>query len=202
MSKTTRLIVLALVASLGCTSEGKKDDRQKWEVNAGKRTPTREARSRAAFKAAFPVFMHPRCLNCHPAGDRPLAGEDSHLHAQNVQRGADGRGKLALRCMACHQDANLPGENMPPGYPDWRLPAAAMPMVFQGHTPATLAKQLKDPAKNGGKSLEQLLDHVSKDGLVLRCWEPGDGRSVPPLSQAEFAARMKEWVETGAAIPD
>src|SRR2546428_9932466 len=38
-----------------------------------------DAGSRAAFLAAYPVFMHPRCLNCHPRGDAPLQGEDSHI---------------------------------------------------------------------------------------------------------------------------
>jgi hypothetical protein len=32
------------------------------------------SRARAAFMKAYPVFMHPRCLNCHPAGDTPLQG--------------------------------------------------------------------------------------------------------------------------------
>src|SRR4051794_8897291 len=48
-----------------------------------------EIASRDAFLAAYPVFMHPRCLNCHPVGDVPLVGEDSHPHLQNVRRGPD-----------------------------------------------------------------------------------------------------------------
>src|SRR5262245_64601330 len=51
-----------------------------------------EAASRAAFRAVYPVFMHPRCMNCHPAGDVPLQGDDSHPHLQNVKRGPDGKG--------------------------------------------------------------------------------------------------------------
>ena len=68
--------------------------------------------SRAAFLDVYKVLMHPRCMNCHPAGDAPLQGEDSHPHAQNVKRGADGKGLYALKCANCHQDANLPGENI------------------------------------------------------------------------------------------
>ncbi len=45
-----------------------------------------DAAARAAFLAAAPVFTHPRCQNCHPAGDAPLQGDDSHPHAQNVKR--------------------------------------------------------------------------------------------------------------------
>src|SRR5688572_11603649 len=52
----------------------------------------REKESAQAFIKAYRVFMHPRCMNCHPVGDAPLQGDDSHIHAQNVTRGPDGKG--------------------------------------------------------------------------------------------------------------
>ena len=61
---------------------------------------------------------------------------------------------------------------------------------------------MKDPRQNGNKTLEQLLHHVAEDKLVLAGWEPGDGRTKPPLSHAEFAKRFREWVEKGAASPE
>src|SRR6266567_3900224 len=97
------------------------------------------AASREAFLQVYKVFTSPRCLNCHPSGDVPLQGDDSHPHLQNVKRGEDGRGKYALKCASCHQDVNLPGENMPPGNPTWQLPRKAMPLVFQGKSPRQLA---------------------------------------------------------------
>jgi hypothetical protein len=160
------------------------------------------AASRAAFLAVYAVLMSPRCMNCHPAGNAPLQGDDSHIHAQGVKRGADGKGLYALKCAACHQEANLPGLNMPPGNPRWHLPAAVMPLVFQGLSPRELALQLKDPRRNGGKTLDQLVEHVSHDGLVLGAWKPGEGRTLPPFPHAEFAARFKEWVDKGAAVPE
>ena len=162
-----------------------------------------EAASRAAFLAAYPVFMHPRCMNCHPAGDVPLQGEDSHPHLQNVKRGPDGRGLYALKCRNCHQDQNLSGEGMPPGHPEWRLPPANMRMVFQGKTPAELARQLKDPKRNGGKTLEEIIKHVSDDSLVRQSgWSPAEGKSKPPLTHEEFTARIREWIAKGAAVPE
>jgi hypothetical protein len=165
-------------------------------------TPREEAASRAAFLAAYPVFMHPRCMNCHPVGDVPLQGEDSHPHLQNVKRGPDGKGLYALKCKNCHQDKNLPGEDMPPGHPEWHLPPANTPMVFQGRSPAQLARQLKDAKQNGGKTLEEIIRHVAEDSLVLSGWNPAEGRTKPPLSHAEFTAKMREWIEKGAAIPE
>jgi hypothetical protein len=166
------------------------------------RTPEDDAASRKAFLAAYKVLMHPRCMNCHPAGDAPLQGDDSHPHAQNVQRGPGGMGQYALKCANCHQTTNLPGENMPPGNPTWRLPPPGMKMVFQGRTPGELASQLKDTKRNGGKTLEQILRHVSEDKLVLWGWDPGDGRTKPPLSHAEFVQKMREWIERGAVCPE
>ncbi len=160
------------------------------------------AASRAAFLEAYKVFMHPRCMNCHPAGDRPLQGDDSHVHTQNVQRGLFGRGLYALRCTCCHQDANLPGENMPPGNPMWRLPSSDTRMVFEGKTPHQLALQLKDPKQNGGRTLKQILEHVTDDRLVLWGWDPGDGRTKPPISHDQFDQKMREWIDGGAAAPE
>lgn len=192
------LAALAAIA-LGCQTE----PRNPGSGSDRKSTPTSAdaAASRAAFLAAYPVFMHPRCLNCHPSGDVPLQGDDSHPHAQNVKRGPEGKGLYALKCANCHQNANLPGLNMPPGNPNWHMLPPNMRMVFEGRTPAELARQLKDPAQNGGRTLEQLLHHVSEDKLVLGGWDPGDGRTKPPISHAEFAGKMREWIEKGAAIP-
>jgi hypothetical protein len=164
--------------------------------------PKDDAAARAAFEAAFKVFMHPRCMNCHPAGDAPLQGDDSHPHAQNVKRGPDGNGKYALKCADCHQLANLPGENMPPGNPNWHLPRPDMPLVFEGKSQRDLARQLLDPKTNGGKTLAELIHHVAQDKLVVGCWEPGDGRTKPPVSHSEFVRQFRDWVEKGAAVPE
>jgi hypothetical protein len=195
------LLVLALANPLWCAappsaSGGSVSERTR---SAGRQD---DAGARAAFLEAYKVFMHPRCMNCHPSGDLPLQGEDSHPHGQNVKRGPDGKGKYALKCSNCHQETNLPGENMPPGNPNWHLPPPEMRMVFQGKTPGELAHQLQDPRLNGGKTLEQLLHHVSDDQLVIGCWDPGAGRSKPPLSHAQFVRAVREWIEKGAAAPE
>lgn len=158
--------------------------------------------SKKAFLAAYSVLMHPRCMNCHPAGDVPLQGEDSHLHTMNVQRGHDGKGLYALKCSNCHQPENSPGLHMPPGNPNWHLPPADMKMVFEGKSPRELAAQLLNPSLNGHKTKEQLIEHVTFDKLVLAGWNPGEGRALPPLTHEEFAKQFRRWIETGAYLPD
>jgi hypothetical protein len=161
-----------------------------------------EDTSRAAFLQVYRVLTSPRCQNCHPAGDAPLQGDDSHVHLQNVKRGADGHGVYGMRCDTCHQTKNLSGEHMPPGNPKWSLPLPEQKMVFVGRSPGELCRQLKDPKQNGGRTLAMLLDHVANDDLVGWAWNPGDGRTLPPLSRLETAAQMKVWVEGGAACPE
>jgi mono/diheme cytochrome c family protein len=175
-------------------------------VGAGKPTPKSPkpdaAASREAFLQVYKVFTSPRCQNCHPAGDAPLQGDDSHVHLQYVKRGKDGHGVYGMRCNTCHQTSNLPGEHMPPGNPKWALPPPEHKMVFVGRSPAELCRQLKDPSQTGGRGLKQLLDHVSSDDLVGWGWDPGQGRTLPPLSRAETSAQMKTWIDGGAACPE
>ena len=158
--------------------------------------------SKKAFLNAYRVLMHPRCMNCHPVGDAPLQGEDSHVHDMSVKRGPDGKGLYALKCSNCHQSTNTPGLHMPPGNPNWHLPPENMKMVFEGKSARELAIQLIDMTKNGGKTKEQLVEHVTSDKLVLSGWSPGEGRALPPLAHKEFAQQFKLWIESGAYAPD
>src|SRR5688572_18337944 len=136
-----------------------------------------DSAAKRAFSEAAPVFFHPRCMNCHPVGDRPLQGDQSLPHAMNVQRGKDGLGRPGMRCTSCHQTENLPGVHMPPGAPNWHLTHPKTPMVFEKTSVGDLCRQLKDPARNGGKTVAQIVEHVSHDKLVLWGWHPGDGRN-------------------------
>ena len=85
------------------------------------------ARSRALFEESAKVITSPRCMNCHPAGDRPLQGNDKHLHEPPVARGADGAGTPGNICAGCHTERNftLPAPAVSyssiPGHPRWHL---------------------------------------------------------------------------------
>jgi len=153
-----------------------------------------------AFMDVYKVLMSPRCMNCHPAGDVPLTGDNSQLHNMFPKRGKDGKGVYAMKCSNCHQPTNIEGLNKPPGHPNWHLPPANMKMIFQGRTPNQLAKQLVNPKTNGNKTLAQLIAHAD-DGLVKAGWNPGEGRTVPPLSHEEFKKAWVKWITTGAYAP-
>jgi hypothetical protein len=159
------------------------------------------AKSLRAFREVASVLTSPRCLNCHVADDGPLQGDDDHPHAMNVKRGADGKGSAALRCFACHQSENAAVFHGPPGAADWQLPPPKTPMAWKGLSTGELCRTLKDPAKNGNRSLQDLIGHMDTS-LVRWAWNPGPGRTLPPLSHDEFVSRLKEWIETGAACPN
>lgn len=153
------------------------------------------------FGALTPVLRHPRCLNCHSTGDFPRQGDDGHQHAMNVRRGTNGLGVTAEKCPTCHQDHNLAGLHLPPGAPNWRLPPAVTPMIWQGRTDGEICAQIKDPKQNGGKSLQKIVEHMAEDKLVAWGWNPGEGRNPVPISHDEFSTRVKAWAAAGAPCP-
>jgi hypothetical protein len=150
------------------------------------------------------VLQHPRCQNCHPSGDVPLQGDDSHLHNQNIQRGPAGAGMVGAECTTCHRDANPPdtfGVHLPPGVAKgWHMPTPEARLVFVGVAPGALCEQVKDPSRNGGKDATALRAHLD-DELVVWAWQPGNGRSLPPVSHKDFVAAWETWFAAGAPCP-
>ena len=194
----TVLSILIFIVAVGA-SAFRKDDAPVKEIKLSMINRD-SVESVKAFETVYKVLMSPRCMNCHPAGDIPLQGDDSHLHAMAPKRGVDGKGVYAMKCSNCHQDTNTPGLHTPPGNPEWHLPLAAMKMVFEGKTAHELAKQLVDKKQNGNKDTKKLIEHAD-DGLVLAGWNPGEGRTLPPVSHAEFKKAWLTWIKKGAYAP-
>jgi hypothetical protein len=142
------------------------------------------ARSASLFSEAGKVLTHPRCVNCHPAGDRPRQGDVRPLHQPPVERGEDGFGLPAMRCSICHQAANFERAGVP-GNPGWHL--APHEMGCEGKTLAQICEQIKDPARNGGRSLEDIVHHVGEDHLVGWAWAPGGDRRPRPAHRRKRA---------------
>lgn len=107
---------------------------------------------------------------------------------------------MSPRCMNCHQPGNTPGLRTPPGNPKWALPPADMRMVFQNKSAHDLALQIMDYSRNGHKNKEQLIEHA-RDTLVKWGWNPGEGRSLPPLNYQEFVKAWDTWINNGGYAP-
>jgi hypothetical protein len=157
------------------------------------------ARSAAIFTELGKVLTHPRCLNCHPAGDRPRQGDLGRLHQPPVWRGADGFGLPAMRCPICHLKADFAPAGVP-GNPIWHL--APREMGWEGKTLGEICAQIKDPARNGNRTLASLIEHIGEDHLVGWAWEPGYGRQSAPGTQKQAGALVEAWIDTGAACPN
>jgi len=170
-------------------------------------TTPRESISQDAtsdFDKVMQVVTHTRCMNCHPSGDRPLQGDDSHLHYFNVQRGEDGHGMPAAQCNTCHHEENNEFSGVP-GAPHWHL--APRSMGWGGLNRVQIARKILDPESNGGRTPEDIAKHMTEDALVLWAFEPGinaagEKREVPPVSKEDYIKAVKNWIAAGAQIPN
>ena len=157
----------------------------------------------AAWDAVYRVFSHPRCANCHVQDDRPRWSGSHYgktrVHGMNVQRGVDGLGNPGLRCTTCHQEENAAIGHGPPGAPAWHLAPAEM--AWWQKSSKEICEQVKDPARNGNRTLDEIALHVRDDGLVAWGWAPGMGREPAPGSAQETYRLLKQWEAAGAPCP-
>jgi hypothetical protein len=160
-------------------------------------------RSAALFTEAGKVIQHPRCLNCHPATRMPTQGDAMLAHVPFMNAVDDNHGPRGLPCATCHGSENTPtfsaGIASVPGSAHWQL--APIEMAWQELTLPQICAQLKDPKRNGSRSLEQIVTHMSTDHLVGWAWEPGAGRSKAPGTHEAFGALIAAWVKSGAHCP-
>jgi hypothetical protein len=60
---------------------------------------------------------------------------------------------------------------------------------------------MKDPRRNGGRSLELLHEHLAHDDLVAWGWTPGSGRDPVPGTQEELGELIRAWIDTRCRVP-
>jgi hypothetical protein len=160
-------------------------------------------RSAALFVEAGKIIQSPRCLNCHPATRMPTQGDEMRKHVPFMVANDNNHGPKGLPCATCHGTANsrtfAAGIASVPGNAHWQL--APIEMAWQGLTLPQICEQLKDPKRNGARSLAQIVTHMNTDHLVGWAWEPGEGRAKAPGTQEGFGALVAAWVKTGAHCP-
>ncbi len=158
----------------------------------------RRERSLALFAEAGKVITHPRCMNCHPATERPTQTDAMRPHIPLVVRGQGGMGAPGMTCATCHHEANYDAAGVP-GHPKWHLAPAEM--AWQGKTLGQICEQIKDRSRNGDMDMAALVHHMAEDDLVGWGWNPGKGRTPAPGTQAGFGQLIKAWADTGAYCP-
>jgi hypothetical protein len=65
-----------------------------------------------------------------------------------------------------------------------------------------LCRTLLDPAKNGGRSVDDLVKHMTADPLVRWAWHPGRGRLPPPVPADDLKVALDLWAAAGAPCPN
>jgi hypothetical protein len=199
---TSGIVGLSNFAGISANAQGGNDLRA---PSAFSNITDSQARSRSLFSEAAKVIMNPRCMNCHPAGDSPLQGNDMHRHIPPVVRGEAGSGGPGNQCVACHMQDNYtllePATTYEsiPGHPRWGV--APIEMAWEGKSAGEICAQLKDPKHNGGRDLALLHEHIAHDDLVAWGWNPGSGRDPAPGSQARLGELVQAWIDTGAHCP-
>ena len=198
--------ILIAAASIAAAASSAPDKTPATVVTAGTLKPIsafasikdRKARSLALFTEVGKVIQHPRCINCHPAGDRPTQTDGMRPHMPWVVRADSGMGAPGLRCQTCHHEKNYDVAGVP-GNPKWQLAPAEM--AWQGRTLGQICQQIKDPARNGGKDMAAMIDHMARDELVGWGWHPGGKRTPAPGTQQQFGELFKAWAASGASCP-
>ena len=198
--RTTVVLLSGMLASVFSMAVAQTPARQELQPPSAFQSiadPSR--RSRAIFGEIGKLLTHPRCMSCHPAGDQPLQGADHRIHWPPAKRAG-----LGDTCQACHTDRNVTlhakaSYQSIPGHPRWGL--APLEMAWEGKSPGEICRQIKDKARNGGRDLALLHEHIAKDDLVAWGWNPGAGREPAPGSQ-EIAGRLVQaWIDSGAECP-
>jgi len=164
---------------------------------AGSGREAAPAAASAPFDPIASVLMHPRCLNCHQA-ESPRQTDARIVHRPLVVRGRDGHGAPTQSCQTCHQATNT-ADGFVPGVATWHL--APLSMLWEGRSKRQICEQIKDPARNGGRRGEEVIEHMRGDPLVLWAWNPGAGRTTPPPSHEEFVEALEAWIKAGMPCP-
>ncbi len=75
-------------------------------------------------------------------------------------------------------------------------------MAWEGLSRPQICEAIKDPRKNGNRrTLPEVIEHMKVDPLVIWAWDPGAGRTTPPISHSQFVSALEAWAAAGGPCP-
>lgn len=160
-----------------------------------------------AWSRVYEVTSHPRCANCHtgdsgiPMWSGPSYGK-TRQHGMNISAGESRIGAEHITCGTCHTKSTR-GNSVPHAAPrvnmEWQLaPAEA---DWFGKSSNEICEQLRDPERNGGRTWQELAEHLDHDVVLHWAWNPGGGREPAPYSLIEHINDMLVWGTAGMPCP-
>jgi hypothetical protein len=157
------------------------------------------------FAKIYPVFTHPRCINCHgvvqsfPGMIRSVTGD---THPGDEQ----GSPQVAAECGTCHDES-------PAVEKAWEFTApesmwwVGMDVDRLCALQAAQVKNFNDAAGGAGATVTgSYLNHLTTDPLITQAFNGRAGGAFdenkpaekPPLTRAGFLAAAASWVNAGA----
>ena len=161
-----------------------------------------------AWARVFEVTSHPRCSNCHVGADnRPMWSGPSYgrtrAHGMNINAGESRIGAETLACSTCHayrESLNDTPHAAPQVAADWRL--APVEAEWFGKSSDEICNQLRDPDRNGDRTLLELAEHLDHDVILHWAWTPGGGREPAPYDLQSHVNDILAWGVAGFPCPN
>lgn len=158
----------------------------------------------AAWDRIYAVASHPRCTNCHVGAQQEPMWEgltygEGAVHGMGVQADESRIGAESVPCRTCHVTAGgrVTPAHAPAQIDDaWRLPPVELDWLGEDST--SVCAQLRDPERNDGHEIADLVEHLTRSPFVAWGFAPGGGRSAPPGSPQEMARDVALWGAAGA----
>ncbi len=177
------------------------------EINAPAPGSVSEEQGLTAWSRVFEVASHPRCANCHTGeSDRPMWSGPSYgkarPHGMNIRAGASRMGVETVACQTCHstsEHAQDTAHAAPRVGMAWRL--APPEAHWFNRSSVEICEQLRDPATNGDRTVQQLAEHLNHDLILHWAWHPGPGREPAPYSLLEHINDLLAWGAAGTPCP-
>ena len=165
----------------------------------------------AAWARIYEVTSHPRCSNCHvgpsntPMWSGPSYGPNdgkTRPHGMNINAGDSRIGAEYILCSTCHTTSDRSNDaphQAPRVAAVWQL--APVEAEWFGQSSDSICNQLRDPARNGGRSFAELADHLGHDVILHWAWSPGGAREPAPYSLPEHINDIRAWGAAGQPCP-
>ena len=164
-----------------------------------------------SWQKFYEVASHPRCSNCHTGVDnRPMWSGPSYgktrVHGMNVNAGESRIGAEGLLCSTCHTTLRAPDPKAnsalhaaPRVAMAWQL--APVEAEWFGKSSNHICNQLKDPTRNGDRTLKEVAAHLDHDLILHWAWNPGGNREPAPHSLQETMDALLIWAAAGTPCP-
>ena len=159
----------------------------------------------------YEVASHPRCSNCHTGADNmPMWSGPSYgktrPHGMNINAGDSRIGAETLFCSTCHTtlaevdpNANRVPHSAPRVAMAWAL--APVEAEWFGKSSSYICNQLKDPDRNGERTIKEVAVHLDHDLILHWAWNPGGDREPAPHSLQETMDALMKWAAAGTPCP-